>query len=161
MIRVLAASLSAAALIAGSLPAAAQQNHKGPSFRGSGQPSFAAKRVSGPKQPVGPRHFRSFNPPAPQISSGQRFHRSFNPPAPFGQPTSAPRAFSRGLAPPSPGGPTASSPSARSADRWPDLRRSSEQRAGFASAAVTWRDEPDRGPAPRRAGGPRARRTAG
>ena len=107
MFRILAASLSAAALLAASLPAAAQQRKQSSSFRGPGQQSVAAKRVSGPKHPAGQRRFRSFNPPAPQISSGQRFHRSFNPPAPFGQASSAPRALSRGLAPPSPGGPTA------------------------------------------------------
>ena len=106
MIRILAATLSAAALIAGSLPAAAQQRQQNPNFRGPSQPTFTAKRFFGPKQPAGQRKFRPFNPPAPQISSGQRFHRSFNPPAPFGQGTSPPRAFSRGLAPPTPGGTT-------------------------------------------------------
>lgn len=106
MIRILAASLSAAALIAASVPAEAQQRQQATSFRAPGQPGIAAKRVSGPKRRVGQRKFRSFNPPAPQLSSGQRFHRSFNPPAPFGEASSAPRAFSRGLAPPTPGGPT-------------------------------------------------------
>jgi hypothetical protein len=103
MIRILAVSLSAAALIAGSLPAAAQQRLQNPNFRGPAQPSFTAKRISGPKQPVGQRKFRSFSPPAPQITSGQRFHRSFNPPAPNGLTSTPPRAFSRGLAPPTPG----------------------------------------------------------
>jgi hypothetical protein len=90
MIRILAVLLSAVALFAGSLPAAAQQRQQNPNFRGPGQPSFSAKRLSGPKQPAGPRKFRSFNPPAP-----------------VGQAASPPRAFSRGLTPPTPGGPVA------------------------------------------------------
>ncbi len=106
MIRVLAASLSAAAFIAGSLPAEAQQRHQGTSFRAPGQPNLAAKRLPGPKQLAGQRRFRSFNPPAPQITSGPRSHRSFNPPAPLGQAANPPRALSRGLAPPTPGGAT-------------------------------------------------------
>jgi len=89
MIRILAASLSAAALIAASVPAEAQQRLQGTSARAPGQPGIAAKRVSSAKRRVGQRQFRSFNPPAP-----------------FGQPAGAPRAFSRGLAPPTPGGPT-------------------------------------------------------
>jgi hypothetical protein len=100
MIRILAASLSVAALIVASLPAAAQQRQFGTGVRGAGQPSFTVKRSSGPKRRVSQRKFRSFNPPSPQISSGRRHHHSFNPPAPGGQ---APTAYSRGLAPPSPG----------------------------------------------------------
>jgi hypothetical protein len=102
MIRILAASLAAAAVLAASLPVAAQQRHQGPGFRGPSQPSITGQRFSGRKQLVGRRKSRSFNPPAPQISSGKRFHRSFNPPAPFGKASSPPRAFSRGLTPPGP-----------------------------------------------------------
>jgi hypothetical protein len=101
MIRILAASLAAAALVAASLPAAAQR-HQGPGFRGPGQPSLTGKRFSGRKHLVGRRKSRSFNPPAPQISSGKRSRRSFNPPAPFGKTSSPPRALSRGLTPPGP-----------------------------------------------------------
>ncbi len=100
MIRIFAASLSVAALVGVSLPAAAQQTSKGQTFRAPAQPGAAVKRLSAPRQPAAPRRLRSFNPPAPQIATGQRLHRSFTPPGPGGN---VPTTYSRGLAPPSPG----------------------------------------------------------
>lgn len=96
MIRVLAASLSAAALMAASLPAEAQHRQHGPAFRAPVQTQFAVKRTVGPNRIANTRRFRSFNPPAPQFASGQKSFRSFNPPTP--------QAYSRGLTPPTPGG---------------------------------------------------------
>ena len=101
MIRVLAASISAAAVIAGSLPAQAQQRQHGPGVRAPVQTSLPGKRHVAPKRIANQRKFRSFNPPAPQLTSGQRSFRSFNPPTP--------QAYSRGLAPPTPGGAVAPS----------------------------------------------------
>lgn len=90
MIRILAASLSAAVLAATSLPVSAQPRSKGLALRAAGSPALAAKRFAAPKRTAAPRRFRSFNPPSP-----------------VGQPKSPPRAFSRGLTPPSPGPKTA------------------------------------------------------
>ena len=103
MIRILAVSISAAALIAASLPASAQSRQQGPSFRS--QPSFSGQQFRGQQQfrqqQFGQqRNFRSFNPPSP---SGQRLQRSFNPPAPVAQGPGQVRSLSRGFNPPTPG----------------------------------------------------------
>ena len=73
MIRILAVSISAAALFAATLPANAQ-TRQGPDQQGH--------RVQGQQQFQGQRDFRSINPPAPGGQSAQVQPRSFNPPAP-------------------------------------------------------------------------------
>jgi hypothetical protein len=84
MIRILAVSISAAALFAATLPANAQsrqgndpQSQQG---RSPSQPSVSPGQGQGPSS--GQRNFRSFNPPAPGGQSGQVQPRAFNPPAP-------------------------------------------------------------------------------
>ena len=125
MIRILAVSISAAALIAASVPANAQsrqgqggqqfrsqgpsgfsgQRSSGQQFRSQGPSSFSGQRFSqgqqfGQGQPTGQR-FRSFNPPSPSGQpTGQRNFRSFNPPSPGQGPGNT---LSRGLTPPGPG----------------------------------------------------------
>jgi hypothetical protein len=112
MIRILAVSISAAALVAATLPANAQsrqgqgQGQSGQQFRSQGPSGFSGQRFSqgqqfqGQGQPSGQRNFRSFNPPAPSGQAPQRAIRSFNPPAPGGQSAQVqPRAFN----PPAPG----------------------------------------------------------
>ena len=71
MIRILAVSISTAALFAATLPANAQ-TRQGPDQQG--------QRVQGQQQ--GQRDFRTINPPAPGGQSAQGQPRSFNPPAP-------------------------------------------------------------------------------
>jgi hypothetical protein len=100
MIRILAASISAAALIAASLPANAQ-SHQGQQFRSQGPSGLSGQRLSGqPFRNQGPTSFsgQRFSQP-----TGQRNFRSFNPPAPGGQGPGRVNTLSRGLTPPGPG----------------------------------------------------------
>jgi hypothetical protein len=108
MIRILAVSISAAALFAATLPANAQgrqDGRGGPQFRSQGPSSgFSGQQFQGQGQQFqGQRNFRSFNPPAPGGQSGQAQQRSFNPPAPGGQGPGQVNTLSRGLTPPTPG----------------------------------------------------------
>jgi len=113
MIRILAVSISAAALFAATLPANAQgrqDGRGGPQFRSQGPSGFSGQQFQGQRftqgqgqggqQFQGQRNFRSFNPPSP---TGQAQQRSFNPPAPGGQGPGQVNTLSRGLTPPTPG----------------------------------------------------------
>jgi hypothetical protein len=91
MIRILAISISAAALVAATIPASAQHRQQGPqgqNFRS--QPTFSGPQFRGQQQFT-------------QQPSAQRNFRSFNPPAPVAQGPGQARPLSRGLQPPTPG----------------------------------------------------------